>query len=395
MLIWQRARQVSNKLSSPRLIIFLIAILILIIALLGLSLAWDFSSGKVREFNKQRMVKARGFTMGLSFDSSNPQNEKIAATMNKIGQLADIVLIQEPIAWQEYLDWKGQDTTQIRRLKEKISLARRQGLKVCLVLDPLNATDHDSPNFPKQVKDKSFANPQIMQIFKLLAVKMAREIKPDYLGLASEINAYDNLNHNDFDNFELLYKETYQEVKDVRPKTKVFVTWQYEDLEGLWWWDKLRKGVKTTKLVDRFSDYMDIFAISTFPSLVFESPMDMPKDFYLRASKISKKPLAIVESGWSSEGNTNGYFVGNETDQALYVALMPTYFDNENLEFWIYRLAYDLDLDEYKPIFAESQLDPEVMSIFSSMGLKDVDGRSKKAFRNWYNTYHNKEGRNF
>lgn len=393
-MIFHRVIESTKKLAIPRFIQILTAILIVVIIVFAFSFVWEQVSGWVNYFGKQRGIDARGFAMGLATDPPDLTEEKAAKTFSELGRFADIALIEEPVAWNEYIDWKGEETVQTRRLREKVVLARKQGLQICLVLDPLNATDHGSPNFPKKLEKKNFGSIEIKNIYEQLAIRLATENDPEYFALASEINTYNTLNKADFDNFEILYKGVYQEIKSVRPKTKVFVTWQYEDLQGLWWWDELHDKVVQKMLVKRFEDFIDLFAITTFPGMVFESPLEMPADFYERSAKISRKKLAIVESGWASTGTENGFFVGNQRDQALYVALMPGYIDKVKPAFWVYKYMYDLDLESYKPLFAASQMDPDVMSVFSSMGLKDTEGESKRAFRNWHNIYTNEEGRN-
>jgi len=67
--------------------------------------------------------------------------------------------------------------------------------------------------------------------FKEVALAITQTYKPKYLILGVEVNTFYLKRPNEFPSFLTLYAETYDAIKIVSPDTKVFVTFQLEQMK--------------------------------------------------------------------------------------------------------------------------------------------------------------------
>ena len=114
-----------------------------------------------------------------------------------------------------------------------------------------------------------------------------------------------------------LYKEAYDVAKAASPKTKVFPTFQLEDLEGTFG----TVHPPHWEVIDPFRGKMDALAISTYPFLAqvrTRRPI-CARDYYSQLKQHWNGEILIAETGWASapvEGQVN---VGTEEDQQAYL----------------------------------------------------------------------------
>ncbi len=112
-------------------------------------------------------------------------------------------------------------------------LAHQNGLEVLFVVDPFNGLNRREFQGLPSGWEASFANPKVRSSFSNYTLRIVQEFHPKYLGLASEINTYNDTHPEDFPNYLTLYNEVYARVKAVAPDTIIFVTFQWEELNNL------------------------------------------------------------------------------------------------------------------------------------------------------------------
>ena len=154
------------------------------------------------------------------FFPSSPEltPESFIATLETIGQHADVILIQPQVPWAEFIDAPDAESPTIEDLQGTIGLARQNALEPIFVIDPLQAFDRSKiATFPPALAGSDFGTPGVRQAFTNFALRLVREFHPRYLGLASEINTYADAHPEDFDNYVSLYRETYAAVKREAP----------------------------------------------------------------------------------------------------------------------------------------------------------------------------------
>ncbi|MEW5939576.1 MAG: hypothetical protein AB1750_07945, partial [Chloroflexota bacterium] len=268
------------------------------------------------------------------------------------------------------------------------TLAQQNGLDSIYVVDPLNGLNRREFKGLPEGWEASFANPDVRAAFANYTLWVVRAFRPQYLGLASEINTYMDAYPNDAANFVSLYHEVYALVKAEAPDTQVFVTFQWEDLNDLW--PQPEEGEQTPfspkwEKVEVFEPRLDLWAISSYPYFVFPSAADIPADYYSRLLTRTSKRIAVAEGGWTSVDL--GPIHATPADQAGYLNAIHSQL-GERMAFWVYLLLNDLDLDSYLAAMQEQGVSPadmQTLALFASLGLREMDGAPKPGIIHWMN----------
>ena len=150
--------------------------------------------------------------------------------------------------------------------------------------------------------DDSHEPQRLTQQLNAEKLRIVREFHPHYLGLASEINTYADTHPDDFPNFLSLYNSVYDQVKAEAPDTQIFVTFQWEELNNLI--QQVAKG-RTPRQTDWnqleiFEPKLDVWAISSYPFIVYKCGADIPADYYTPLLAQTSKQLGVAEGGFSS-----------------------------------------------------------------------------------------------
>ena len=305
--------------------------------------------------------------------------ESVFATYSNMASHADVVLHQPNIPWKEFLRTPNAKSQTLIDLSNQMIIGRMNGLDAIFVVDPLNGLNRrEFKGLPLGWKPK-FSNRDVRAAFTNFTIRILREFKPRYLGLASEVNTYIDTHPDDFSAYVSLYKETYALIKRILPTTQVFVTFQWEDLNNLVnGMDEGRKPYATKwELVEAFEPMLDVWAISSYPFVAFKTPADIPANYYTPLLARTKKPLAVAEGGHSSasiavfNGSTNGQI---EYLRVIQRQLAP------RLKFWIYLIINDLDMKTYGPAAGHES---STLNWFSRMGFLDMDGNAKPSLAVW------------
>ncbi len=268
----------------------------------------------------------------------------------------------------------------------QLILARQNGLEVIPVIDPLNGLNRrEFFGLPGDLSRSDFGTPEVRSAYRDFTLRVLREVRPRYLGLASEINTYLDAHPEDASNFLSLYRQTYAAIKAEAPATRVFVTFQWEDLNNLipaaaegrlaydTNWDQ----------IEAFEPDLDLWVISSYPFVAFGSGADIPDDYYTPLLARTDKPLAVAEGGFTSR--PVGPFAGTPQDQVDYLEAIHDQV-GDRLVFWIYLLLNDFDPESYLQVMradGRSQNDIDTLGLFEAVGLRHADGAAKPALAVW------------
>lgn len=306
--------------------------------------------------------------------------ERIISHFEDLGRHADFLLLQPNVPWKAFAgDGDVEDTVAVKDLRAQVKLAERNGLGQVFVTDPLNGLNrrefHDLPEGWRA----SFAEPRVREAYRRFALWIAEEFNPRYLGLASEINTYMDTHPEDARHFLSLYREVYAAIKDRSPGTKVFVTFQWEDLNNLLQGAaEGRRAYQTNwEQVRAFEPRLDIWAISSYPYFVFEHGSEIPEDYYTPLLSATDKPLAVAEGGFTS--------LRAKQDQRAYLQAVHEQL-GERLDFWVYLILSDLDMESIGAFLrgqGAGERDVETLRLFASIGLRKTDDTPKPALELW------------
>lgn len=307
----------------------------------------------------------------------------VVSHFKELGQYADFVLFQHNIPWTEFVESVEGESRSRTDIANQENLARQNGLDTIYVVDALNGLNRREFKGLPAGWEASFANPQVRAAFTNYTLWVVRMFHPRYLGLASEINTYMDAYPDDAANFVSLYHEVYALVKAEAPDTQIFVTFQWDDLNNMW--PQPEEGNRTRlspnwEQVEVFEPNLDIWAISSYPYFVFPSGADIPADYYSRLLDRTDKPVAVAEGGWTSRDVAA--IRATPTDQVAYLNAIHNQLGSR-LAFWVYLLLNDLDMDSYGRASGVSNTDIITLSLFASLGLRELDGTPKPALEMW------------
>ncbi|MBN1439065.1 MAG: hypothetical protein JW929_06610 [Anaerolineales bacterium] len=300
-----------------------------------------------------------------------------------IARHGDAVLIQQNVAWDDFRDGLDADSDRIEEIRGQVDLAWRNGLEAVFVVDPLNGLDRRQFfGLPPDLAGADFSHPVVRAAYQNFALRLARDYRPRYLGLASEINSYADAFPEDFPNFLSLYRETYRKVKTESPETQVFVTFQWEDINNVNRFADQGEAKIDWETIEAFEPDLDLWVISSYPFVAFDSAAQIPEDYYAPLLARTKKPLAVGEGGFGSVDMDP--FRGTPEDQVLYLNAIHDQI-GARLVFWIYLILDDLDMDSYRKYFEGAGMgeQAETLRFFSIVGLRKRDGTPKPALAVW------------
>ncbi len=310
--------------------------------------------------------------------------QSVLDTYRAIGQHADVVLLQQNIPWKDFAGSGQADSISITDIHNQYLLAHQNGLEVIFVVDPLNGLNRREFQGLPSGWEASFGNPDIRSAYLNFSLRIVREFHPRYLGLASEINTYEDTHPEDFPNFLSLYQETYDRVKAEAPDTRVFVTFQWEELNNLIpGVTRGRPYEVNWRQIEAFEPRLDLWAISSYPFVTGQHAADLPAAYYRPLLEHTAKPLAVAEGGYPSRDI--GPFAGSPQDQVDYLDAIHSQIGGARLAFWIYLLINDFNLKSYAGIMNKNGQGEDVntLGMFASVGLTQDDRSPKPALVLW------------
>jgi hypothetical protein len=289
-------------------------------------------------------------------------------------QYADVVMIQRTPPWEDFMKG-GQvsketaDTTRI----ETALLDQYQGLGLFYAIDPTDGIVQRSrlANLPPSIDPQvGYRDERVRDALIAYAAYVAKNYKPEYLAFGVEVNmTYERAAPEQFEAFLEIYSDAYDVVKGNSPDTKVFPTFQLEDLEGAFG----KVHPPRWELLDRFAGRMDMLAISTYPFLgEARSAGDIRPDYYSQLKEHWDGPIMISETGYASAPVEGRVTVGTEADQQAYVDRLLQEANSLGFELVVWFAALD-------PAFASSG----ATVVFRDIGLRKSDGSNKLAWTSW------------
>jgi hypothetical protein len=253
------------------------------------------------------------------------------------------------------------DSGNIEGLNFITGMATKYNLKTLIVIDPLS-DDRTKIDPGLLALGKDFADQKVRDSYTNLAVKVATEYSPEFLSLGSEINTYLANNPSDATAFISLIEETNVQIKQAAPGITTTLSLQYEELAG-------KTGKAEWEIAKQLNGTVDAIAFTTYPSAFFNSPEEIPSDYYSQIKDNITAPLIIAESGWPSAGSH-----GSATKQKAFVEKLSQVSDDLKVKAWIWWFPHDWDGAGYA-------------EVFKTMGLRKANGTPKSAWDSWVAIY--------
>jgi hypothetical protein len=313
----------------------------------------------------------RPYLLGFSALPPRPTVEGYTAAMDLAANYGEVLLIQRPPAWESFLAGASVSGDLERAtLAERGALAERH-LQLLYAIDVFDPSSRGRlANLPPKFEGQTFANGDLRRAFVQQARFVALNYRPAFLALGVEVNAAFEANPEGYEAFREAYAEAYAEVKAASPQTAVFPTFQYEQLLGLIPWEP--PHAPRWRLLDDFQGRMDLFAITTYPSFVFQSARKVPPEYYTDAKARTSLPVAFVSAGFASEQGREGLNSSTPPEQRRY--LQRLFLDADTLKSPLVIWFAGRD---------PANADSAPLDLIGSIGLRTVDDRAKEAWPYW------------
>jgi len=243
--------------------------------------------------------------------------------------------------------------------------ARVYGLKPVITLNFATIVNTDRgleylidapPGVPAKLSDPLFIDRWVGE-----AKAIAEEFKPEYLSLGNEVNDYFTLHPGDFEAYLELLDVAYPAVKSVSQGTKVMVVFSYNHMidNGQFW------------MLAHFSNRTDLIGLTTYPWKHFDSPGEIPDDYYLRIMDYTDKTVAFTEIGWTSSEDSGG----SQKEQAEFLLRFLELTGGLEIEMVNWLFLHEIEIKDA----VGSVVDPGTASI----SLKSSDGSKKEVYYLW------------
>jgi len=321
----------------------------------------------------------RPFRMGWFFQPPQPTPQSVVKTSPVMAGFSDAILIQREVPWKRLLAGDSMETIAEEEYDGVVKFLTGLGIHVSFLVDPLDGLDRTREGSEMRASGRSLKEPEIRAIHEQWVKFLAAHYKPEFLGLASEINSLAARGDPElYAAVKLMCDRLAPRIREISPATRVFVSFQVDEA-----WARvpgLPSRVDHFKLTRDFD--IDVLGLSSYPSFFFDDPSDIPPDYFSRLMVASGKPVLVAEGGWSSDPAGKGETPETLAAQARFMERFFVLVDSVQPELVILLLFADLDLEAWKTV-APANSDPERVRPFISMGLAHDDLSPKPALNIW------------
>jgi hypothetical protein len=309
--------------------------------------------------------------MGWAPGAPRPDDELVLAVIDSMAAVSDVTLLQQAVPWTGLL--AGVPLEDL--LDERVELAtflRSRGLEIVFLVDPLDGLDRTREP-PELVRaGRSLREPGIRALHESWVEGIAREIRPEWMGLASEINTLAARGDAElYAEIVSLVNTLAPRVRELSPGSRVFVSFQADEANGT----LVDPLIDHFALIDDFD--IDALGLSSYPVFAFDTPEQVPESYFDPFDEATDLPLLMVEGGWSS-GDVP-WADGTPQEQVAYYDRYEILLDRIDARLWVGLTPTDLDVDALglPPDRAQG------LSNFALMGIWDVELERKPAFDAW------------
>lgn len=228
-----------------------------------------------------------------------------------------------------------------------------QGLKLQIWLSPTTlSNERKDPDLPKSLAGKGFDDVEVRRAYIDEVVKLAA-VKPDVLGLATEVN-FLAANPKQYESFVTLAHEAYAAVKKRSPDQVITISFQWE----------VMRAHQQYAMLKQFVDCVDVYSLTSYPDAFGDpSKAKVPDDYYSSVRKyLPTQRVGISEIGWSSAPPAN------EEIQAAFFARLPDFTADAKFEFFSLALLHDVALFKGE------------LERLNYVGIRTIDDAPKKSW---------------
>jgi len=311
-------------------------------------------SAACRKHSAASAATSRTYRMGFALSAPRPDINEIIQSLDVWTTHADAAIISTEVPWDSLIGGETPANYVINNYSAVVNIYRAANLKIWVYIDPENGLNRQSDSDPLVALGKSIAQSDIQMLYRRFVVAMDSIIHPDHLGLALETNliryaAPDSI----YQGVKQAAGAAAADVRVIDTQVPLSVSVQAEVA-----WGAL--GTSNTGYVGVGTDFTDFpflqeLGISSYPYMSFQSPADIPLDYYSQLVSGHALPVFVSEGGWTSV-NLPAYSIqsspaqqqayirqqGKMLSQAKGTALFQLTFTDLSLSTWPANLAAEL-----------------------------------------------------
>jgi len=320
---------------------------------------------------------SRTYRMGFSSLPPKPDQAAAVAAIQMWSARADAAIYHFEVPYKALLSGMSA-TAQITA--EHLGLAqyyRSRGLAIWVTFDCTNGLDRSAESAELTDLGRSITEPAIQALYSEYVKTFVELVQPDSVGLAAETNlirlaappaVYSAL--------VAMTNATAAELQGSHPTMPLYVTVQVDTAWGGLTGTGIYAGVEQD-----FVDFafLDQLGLSSYPYLAgYQSPADLPLDYYERLRSGRSVPVFVAEGGWTSASFASPAVSSTPALQAEYLARQDQLLERAG-GVALFQLTFtDLDLASYPP-----QPPTSILPLFASNGLVDPELAPKPALAAW------------
>jgi hypothetical protein len=276
--------------------------------------------------------------------------------------------------WESVRDARGKDQ------KMYVALTPLNAGRTCIADLATQASDHEP--LPADWQDAQFDEQRVKDTYLAYCERAIEVFEPDYLAIGIESNILLSNDPAAFEQYLALNAYVYDALKQKHPDLTVFVSIQNEHLIGV---IKESEG-KQKEQEQAVRDLMkssDALGLSVYPYGPWQRDPVTEEYFAtaLRIAKETKRPIAIVETGFPSR-SFNAYgitFAGSPQSQREYIDTLLTLAHKERMLFVVNWVT--VDYDKLLAVIPDDM--QEASRYWAYTGLQYADETGKPALGVW------------
>jgi hypothetical protein len=317
--------------------------------------------------------KPRSLALGLAALPAERTQASYLSAFATAAQYSDIVVIQRAPPWSSFLPGATVSAgTRATAELERDLLRQYEPLRLFYVIDPTDpAVSRTRIAEPPPGVDAfaGFRDPGLRAAFVNYAAYVANAYEPAYLALGAEVNMLAERDPLQFEAFLEAYAEAYRVAKAASPKTKIFATFQLEDLLG----QLGEPHAPAWEILDAFAGRLDVLAVTTYPYLAgLRSWTELPDGFWAYLKTRFEGEVIIAGTAASSAPVEGQAGTANEEEQDAYLARALDEAERQGFGVLVWSVPFD-------PVYARSG----ALVAFRDSGLRRSDGANKLAWTTW------------
>lgn len=286
-----------------------------------------------------------------------------------IAQSVGVKVIEIPIPWDEYESKPGQYVSGWLPVINKFY--SKAGTKISLSLNPI---DTNNVRLPKDIKNKAFNDPVVIERYKAFVDFIASQV-PDsdifFVAVGNEIDIHLGKSEERWQEYSDFYNAVAPHVKEKFPHAVIGSKITFDGIMNL------------TATVKKIEDTSDVVLVTYYPftpgTFIVRDPVTVHDDFKRITKLYPNKKIYFAEIGYPS-GELNG---SSEAKQAEFIREAFSSWDTYATEipflnfFWLHDKSPG-DVSKFVKYYGLK--DKSFASFLGTLGLRTYDGKDKPAF---------------